>query len=187
MNRRLLLNYSMRRNLMHHTSECLDVVLMCLSPLNNSQTNCLPSQKRWHLLGMNLAQKVGTFGLRLSIELWLLLMLPLMRTSFHTVPDTKKMNLPLFLWKITIQLLVRVMNFHLLTMTLDHRLQNLIQMSISVANVPFSLYFSYFFLSLSMHICSFHGLSCFLHAAIISSHKHSLIFLYMTNWNVPLI
>ena len=34
------------KNLMHHISECLDVVLMYLAPLNNGQTNCLPSQKR---------------------------------------------------------------------------------------------------------------------------------------------
>ena len=83
MNGRLLLNYSMGRNLIHYTSECLDVVLMCLSSLNNSQTNCLPSQKRWYSLDMNLTQKVGTFGLRLSIKLWSLLMLPLMRTYLH--------------------------------------------------------------------------------------------------------
>ena len=102
MNERLLLNYSMGRNLIHHISECLDAVLICLSSLNNSQTNCLLSQKRWHSLDMNLTQKVGIFDLRLSIKLWLLLILSLMRTSFHTVPNIKKIDLPLFLYDSTI-------------------------------------------------------------------------------------
>ena len=42
-------------------------------------------------------------------------------------------------------------------------------------NILFFLYFSAFFPSHSIHLCSFNGLSHFFHAVIILSHRHFLI------------
>ena len=49
----------------------------------------------------------------------------------------------------------------------------------TVMDTMFFSYFSHFFLPCFMHLCSFHRLSCFLHAAIILSHRHFIIFLLM--------